>query len=319
MDVCSTTLEIRMRVVSRRLLVIGLTGGVVAAATAQDAPPIARYVPSAPDVRHVFVLDSAHLLSPRVVAALQDSASALQTETAADVAWVTLPTLGGRPIEEAALYIGRTWRIGSAGQPGDPLRNRGVVILYVPDKTKTAGSNFRVEVGNGLEGTITDSRSRAISLAMRENLRAKHYDDAYMAGWGVAAALVRTDFASHGDAGRAAAQAALVSRAPRAHDPVTHQLERASPFLIVVPMMFMGLFIALFVLLISSRRRARGPMMFIPTSNPNDDDSIRRTSWLSTSGGSDSGGSDSGGSSGSDGGSFGDGGGFSGGGSSDSI
>ena len=112
----------------------------------------------------------------RRVQALQDSARALQTETAADVAWVTLPTLGGRPIEEAALYIGRTWRIGSAGQPGDPLRNRGLVILFIPDKTTTAGSNFRIEVGNGLEGTITDSRSRAISLGdarepPRETLR----------------------------------------------------------------------------------------------------------------------------------------------------
>src|SRR5215468_2586873 len=122
-----------MRVVRRRLLAVGLIGGVVMVASAQDTPAIARYVPGAPDPRHVFVMDSAHLLSPQV---LQDSARALQGETASDVAWVTLPTLGGRPIEEAALYIGRTWRIGSAGQPGDPLRNRGLVILYIPDKSE---------------------------------------------------------------------------------------------------------------------------------------------------------------------------------------
>ena len=191
-----------MRVLARRVLAVGLVGGAATVAIAQEAPPIARFVPSAPNPAHVFVLDSAHVLSPQAVRALQDSARALQAETAADVAWVTLPTLGGRPIEEAALYIGRTWRIGSAGQAGDPLRNRGLVILFVPDKRTTAGSNFRVEVGNGLEGTITDSRSRSISLAMREKLRAHRYDDAYMAGWGVAAALVRADFASHGDAGR---------------------------------------------------------------------------------------------------------------------
>ncbi len=226
-----------MRAAVRRVIRVGLIAGIAAVASAQDSPPIARYVPSAPDPAHVFVLDSAHLLSPHTLQTLQDSARALQTETAADVAWITLPTLGGRPIEEAALYIGRTWRIGSAGQPGDPLRNRGLVILFIPDKTKTAGSNFRVEVGNGLEGTITDSRSRAISLAMREELRAKHYDAAYMAGWGVAAALVRTDFASHGDGAQTAALAAAAAAAAARPAPVVRgaralarESDRAGPF-----------------------------------------------------------------------------------------
>src|SRR5262245_23446269 len=123
-----------------------------AAAAAQDAPPIAKFIPPSPHPEHVFVFDSAHVLSTGTAAALQDSARALQTETGADIVWVTLPTLGKRPIEEAALYIGRTWRVGSAGKPGDPLRNRGLVILYVPDKTKTAGPNFRIEVAHGLAG-----------------------------------------------------------------------------------------------------------------------------------------------------------------------
>lgn len=95
-----------MRAAARRVIRVGLIVGIAAVASAQDAPPIAKYVPSAPDPAHVFVLDSAHLLSPQTRQALQDSARALQTETAADVAWVTLPTLGGRPIDEAALYMG---------------------------------------------------------------------------------------------------------------------------------------------------------------------------------------------------------------------
>src|SRR5262249_37975375 len=140
----------------------------------------------------------AHILSEAEVRALQDSAAALQAQTGADVAWVTLPTLGGRAIEEASVYLGRTWKVGSNGQAGDPLRNRGLVVLYVPDKATPAGSNFRVGVGKGLQGTIIDSRSRAISSAMRDDLRAKRYDDAYRRGWTVAAAMVREDFASRG-------------------------------------------------------------------------------------------------------------------------
>lgn len=306
--------------VARRMTAIGLVAGLAAVARSQDVPQIARFVPPGPDPAHVFVLDSAHLLSPQEVRALQDSARALQTETAADVAWVTLPTLGGRPIEEAALYIGRTWRIGSAGQPGDPLRNRGLVILYIPDKTKTAGPNFRIEVGNGLEGTITDSRSRAISAAMREDLRAKRYDAAYAAGWRVAAGLVREDFASHDEAGRAAAAAAReAAMATLASRRTAVALEPRSGVAMVVPILFLGVLVVLFVLLALSRRRGlASPTMIFPVRDPDDDDPQRRNQWFSSSGGSDSSSSDSGSSS-SDGGSFGDGGGFSGGGSSDTI
>jgi uncharacterized protein len=307
-----------MRRIPRRLIVVGLVVGVVTVVSAQDAPPIARYVPASPDPAHVFVLDSAHLLSPQAVRALQDSSRALQAETSADIAWVTLPTLGGRAIEEAALYIGRTWRIGSAGQPGDPLRNRGLVILFIPDKTKTAGSNFRVEVGNGLEGTITDSRSRAISNAMRVDLRAKRYDTAYLVGWNVAAALVREDFASHAQALGAAASVVPASRplVERFGNPVQPE---HSPWVMVIPILFALAFFVLMVFVVgrSRRRGFRQPMMFMPTPT-SDDDTLRRT-WSSSSS-SDLGGSfDSGASSSSDGGSFGDGGGFSGGGSSDTI
>ena len=295
----------------RRCLAVLFALATAMAASAQEQPPIARVVPSTPNPAHVFVLDSAHILSPSTIAALQDSARALQTETQADLAWVTLPTLEGRPIEEAALYIGRTWRIGSAGKPGDPLRNRGLVVLFVPDKRTTAGSNFRIEVGNGLEGTITDSRSRSISAAMREGLRAKRYDAAYLAGWTVAAQLVREDFESHG--------VSLAAAMPRAAAPVS--AADNGPGGLIIAFAFIGLAI-LAVLLIASRRRnggqnVGGAALATAMTSDDDDDARRRGSWSSFDSGSSS--SSDSGSSSSDGGSFGDGGGFSGGGSSDTI
>jgi uncharacterized protein len=277
-----------------------------AVARAQDAPPLAKYVPAQPDRAHVFVMDSAHVLSAAAIAALQDSALALQKETGADVAWVTLPTLGGRAIEEASVYLGRAWKIGSAGAPGDPTRNRGLLVLYIPDKTKTAGSNFRVEVGKGLQGTIIDSRSRSISAAMREDLRAKRYDAAYMKGWTVAAALGREDFASQGTA--------------PAPPPTAVSLEPSRGPGPVVAVLIAFVFIALLIALIrSNRRRGDDPptMVFLPPDD-DDEDSRRRRDTSSSSSWS-SGSSDSGSSSSSDGGSFGGGGGFDGGGSSDSI
>jgi uncharacterized protein len=288
-----------------------LSLSIAAAATAQNAPPIAKYVPPAPHVEHVFVFDSAHVLSAQASAALQDSAHSLQGETGADVVWVTLPTLGGRPIEEAALYIGRTWRVGSAGKPGDPLRNRGLVILYIPDKTKTAGPNFRIEVGNGLEGTITDSRSRTITAAMREDLRAKRYDEAYLAGWNVAARLVREDFA----ASRAnAAVAPATALAPPAPEPRSAAAQFAS--VAIVGITLIGIILLVVFVARQQRNTAGAPLAsrrrrkldtYVPDWTPS-----APSADYSSSSSSDS-------SSSSSGGDVGGGGGFSGGGSSDTI
>jgi uncharacterized protein len=304
-----------MSVGPRALRAAALIGAISSVSAAQSASPIARYVPPAPNPAHVFVLDSAHILSAATIAALQDSALALQAETKADVAWVTLPTLGGRTIEEAALYIGRTWRIGTPGKPGDPLRNRGLVVLYVPDKAKTAGSNFRIEVGNGLEGTITDSRSRTITAAMREDLRARRYDSAYAAGWTAAAALVRRDFASHG-------VARVAAPTP---PPVQHS---GTPLLGVVVVILVLSLMLIVLVVIAARRKRRSPTMVFNRGGDDDDDERRRRSiWTSAAFGSAASGSDSSSDSGgnsssggsSSGGDFGGGGGFSGGGSSDSI
>lgn len=284
---------------------------------AQDPPPIAKYVPPTPNSAHVFVLDSAHILSVRAIAALQDSSRALQGETGADVAWVTLPTLGGRPIEEAALYIGRTWRIGSAGQPGDPLRNRGLVVLYVPDRTKTAGPNFRIEVGNGLEGTITDSRSRTITTAMRDDLRAKRYDDAYLAGWNAAARLVREDFAS---------ARARVATTPAPEPRSASRARRAGVFIVVIVMVTLTVGILIVIGVVSSQKRARGPKpravrksrdRYVADTSPTEEKKRLRERAAAIDVASSSSSDDS--SSSSSGGDYGGGGGFSGGGSSDTI
>jgi len=287
---------------------------IATAAAAQNAPPIAKYVPPSPHPEHVFVFDSAHVLSAQTSAALQDSARALQTETGADIVWVTLPTLGRRPIEEASIYIGRTWRVGSVGKPGDPRRNRGLVILYVPDKTKTAGPNFRIEVGNGLEGTITDSRSRTITAAMREDLRAKRYDEAYRAGWNVAASLVREDAA-----GAAAVAPAAVPVSPPVSQTTSVKSSDPTAFLGFAMLLIFCGSLALGIIVKRQQLRGRGPRT---RRRGRDDDTLLYSRSLSTDYSPpsvDYGSSSSFDSSSSGGGDVGGGGGFSGGGSSDTI
>ena len=52
----------------------------------------------------------------------------------------------------------RQWKIGKAGNPGDPTRNAGAVILVVPKETNSDGrGRCWITTGSGAEGFITDA------------------------------------------------------------------------------------------------------------------------------------------------------------------
>ncbi|MEP6731029.1 MAG: TPM domain-containing protein [bacterium] len=301
---------------------IAPTHSIAAQEMAGVSKAVLRSIPATPDKRHVFVLDSAHLMSQAEIAALQDSAIRLQRETHADVAFVTLPTLHGGAVEEAALAIGRAWKIGSAGAPGDPARNRGLVMLYVPDKKSVAGANLRVEIGRGLEGAITDGGgSRAILEAIKPPFRAKRYGEGFVAGFNVAAQLI-------------AAEKPTLTIAPPPKPESTESGFNIPPMVIGIELVIV-LFVILIVITRLRRRRGRAGAPRYQTSRDhvpaamiapilleqqsfarsNDDD---RHDDSSSSSSDDSSSSDNNSSS-SDGGDFGGGGGFSGGGSSDSV
>lgn len=105
-----------------------------------------------------LVDDFAHVLPAQTVDALTQLAQAVRTGSPGEMAIVTLPDLHGRPVSEVSLEIGRRWKVGKFGQPGDPNRNAGVVILIVPKETNSSGhGECRIEVGMGAEGYLTDS------------------------------------------------------------------------------------------------------------------------------------------------------------------
>ena len=109
------------------------------------------------------VNDFANVIPADTRARLEDLARRVQAATAGDIAVVTLPDLGGRPVEEVALRIGREWRLGADSAIGSRARNAGVVILVVPKETSSDGSGYcRIEVGQGAEGFITDATSGRI-------------------------------------------------------------------------------------------------------------------------------------------------------------
>jgi uncharacterized protein len=94
------------------------------------------------------VVDQANLLPQSVRDQLSQKLAAYSQANATQVVVVTLATLDGYPIEEYGYQLGRHWGIGQKG------KNNGVLLIVDAGEKR-----MRIEVGYGLEGTLTDAQS----------------------------------------------------------------------------------------------------------------------------------------------------------------
>ena len=97
------------------------------------------------------VVDQAKILSPVTVADLERKLSDLEQKSGIQLVVATVPSLGGEEIEPYANELFRAWRLGEAKQ------NNGALLLIAPKERR-----MRIEVGYGLEGTLTDAVSSII-------------------------------------------------------------------------------------------------------------------------------------------------------------
>lgn len=97
------------------------------------------------------VVDAGGLLDPATEAILDQKLAAFEQTSSDQVVVATVPDLQGQAIEEYGVGLGRAWKIGRAGE------NNGVILLVSRDDRKV-----RIEVGYGLEGTLTDALSALI-------------------------------------------------------------------------------------------------------------------------------------------------------------
>jgi len=98
------------------------------------------------------VVDEAGVLSASTKSGLTEMLA--QHERASggqQVVVVTLKSLQGLPIEDFGYQLGRHWGIGQKD------KNTGALLIVAPNERKV-----RIEVGYGLEGTLTDAVSRTI-------------------------------------------------------------------------------------------------------------------------------------------------------------
>jgi uncharacterized protein len=97
------------------------------------------------------VVDDANVLSGSTIDALTAQLQGYESSTTNQVVVVTLPSLGGYPIEDWGLALGRGWGIGQKG------KDNGVILVVAPNDRQ-----LHIAVGYGLEGQLPDATADKI-------------------------------------------------------------------------------------------------------------------------------------------------------------
>ena len=117
-------------------------------------------------------MDTAEILAPHVEDELAMRLENLEDSTGAQVAVLTIPSLGGAVLEEYATEVFRTWGLGQADV------DNGVLLLVARDDRE-----LRIEVGYGLEGVLTDALAgRIIRTEIVPRFRTGDFDAGVLAG-----------------------------------------------------------------------------------------------------------------------------------------
>jgi uncharacterized protein len=106
-----------------------------------------------------YVSDFAGVLDEETTRTLVVQLRALELDTTAEIAVVTVPSLGDRSLEDYAVQLFKEWGVGQKGA------NNGILVLIVPST-----HDMRIEVGYGLEGDLPDGLAGEI---MRRNFMPK--------------------------------------------------------------------------------------------------------------------------------------------------
>ena len=97
------------------------------------------------------VVDQANIIEPATRTAIEQKLAELETKSGIQIAVATVRSLEGQDIEPYANELFRTWKLG------EKAKNNGVLLLVAPNERRV-----RIEVGYGLEKTLTDALSKVI-------------------------------------------------------------------------------------------------------------------------------------------------------------
>ena len=122
-------------------LILTLTSHIAFAA---DVP---RWNPS-----DYYIQDHAGILSAEQTAELNRLGKQLNEATGAELAVLTLPSIGDDPIEDFAIKALREYKLGKSEEDNGAL----LVVTTIPNSDDNR--HFRLEVGYGLEGALPDGK-----------------------------------------------------------------------------------------------------------------------------------------------------------------
>jgi uncharacterized protein len=157
---------------------------------------IASFVASSADVPYLTgrVVDNAEILSPATRTKLAADLKAHEDRSTNQVAVLTVKSLDGESVEDFAVRVFEAWKLGQKG------KDNGVLVLVAPNDRRV-----RIEVGYGLEGTLTDAAAaRIIRDRMTPRFKENDFDGGVAQG---VAAIVGTLEGSAATSGGASADA----------------------------------------------------------------------------------------------------------------
>lgn len=113
------------------------------------------------------VHDEAHILKTTTIDSLEHGLKVYEDSTSNQIAILIIPSLDGEVLESYSLKVVEKWKLGQKG------KDNGVLLLIAVDDHK-----IRIEVGQGLEGVLTDAlSSRIIRNEIAPAFRRNEYDE----------------------------------------------------------------------------------------------------------------------------------------------
>jgi uncharacterized protein len=97
------------------------------------------------------IVDQANIIPADVRGAIEPKLVDLEAKSGIQLVVATVPSLEGQEIEPYANQLFRAWKLG------EKARNNGVLLLVAPNEKRV-----HIEVGYGLEGTLTDALNKVI-------------------------------------------------------------------------------------------------------------------------------------------------------------
>ena len=130
------------------------------------------------------VNDYAGMLSAATRQQLEDILGRLEQTDSSQIVVLTLPSLGGEVLEEFSLKVAEKWKIGQKG-----FDNGAILLIAQKDR------KLRIEVGYGLEGSLTDLMAgRIIRNVIVPQFKAGNFDQGIIDGVQAIIEVVRGEY-----------------------------------------------------------------------------------------------------------------------------